>query len=76
MDKSTEVLQGALDLPIPERTRFLDTACGSDEALKNEARSLVEAYDEAGEFMEQPAMAQDAYVLLGDGINRQWVDTP
>ena len=59
------VLQGALDRPPGERASFLDDACAGDEELKEEANSLISAYDEAGDFIEQPAMAQDACVLIG-----------
>ena len=59
------VLQGALDRPPGERASFLDDACAGDEDLKEEASSLISAYDEAGDFIEQPAMAQDARVLIG-----------
>jgi len=33
---------------------------------KREAISLIHAYDEAGDFIEQPAIAQDARVFIGD----------
>ena len=59
------VLQGALDRPPLERLSFLDDACAGDEKLKEEAASLVSAYEESGDFIEQPAIAQDARVLLG-----------
>jgi serine/threonine protein kinase/septum formation topological specificity factor MinE len=66
------VLQGALDLPPLERGRFLEDACAGDEELKEEANSLIAAYDEAGDFIEQPAIAHDARVLLGaDSIGRE-----
>jgi serine/threonine protein kinase len=56
----------ALDRPPLERASFLDHACAGDEELREEATTLIAAHDEAGAFIEQPAMAQDAYVLLGD----------
>jgi serine/threonine protein kinase len=59
------VFQQALDRPPLERASFLDQACAGDEELKYEAHSLIAAHDEAGAFIEQPAMAQDAHVLLG-----------
>ena len=59
------VLQEALDRPPLERASYLDQACAGDEELKEEAHSLIAAYDEAGAFIEQPAMAHDAHVLLG-----------
>ncbi|HVF23555.1 MAG TPA: serine/threonine-protein kinase, partial [Pyrinomonadaceae bacterium] len=60
------VLQEALDRSPLQRASFLDAACGGDEELKAEATTLIAAYEQAGDFIEQPAIAQDAYVLLGD----------
>ena len=60
------VLQEALDRPPLQRASFLDTACAGDEELKAEATTLIAAYEQAGDFIEQPAIAHDAYVLLGD----------
>src|SRR6266498_2975871 len=66
-----DLLQRALDCPPQERTSFLDEACAGDEQLREEATSLVNAYDEAGDFIEQPALAQDARVLVGDGADQK-----
>src|SRR5207302_6767772 len=59
-----EVLQAALDRPPHERASFLNEACSEDEALRQEASSLIEAYDEAGNFIEEPAIAHDAHILI------------
>lgn len=67
--KVEAVLQEALDLPRDERGSFLDEACAGDEQLRDEATSLVNAYDDAGDFIEQPAIAQDARVLVADDVN-------
>lgn len=61
-----EVLQRALDCPPQERAAFLDAACAGDEELKSEATTLVRAFDEAGDFIERPAIEKDARVLIGD----------
>ena len=66
-----EVLQSALDLPWSERTTFITERCGHDEELKQEATSLLDAHEEAGNFIETPALAQDAHVLLGDTTIRE-----
>ena len=58
------VFQEALERAPLERASFLDHACAGDEELKQEADSLLAAYDDAGSFIEQPAMTQDAGVLL------------
>ena len=59
-----QVLQAALDHAPQERASFLNEACSGDEQLQHEASSLVDAYDEAGDFIEQPAIVQDAHVLI------------
>jgi serine/threonine protein kinase len=60
-----DVLQAALDRPPPERAAYLEEACAGDEELKDEAAQLLTAHDEAGDFMERPAIAHDARVLIG-----------
>ena len=65
------LFQEALEREAPERASFLDHACAGDEELKEETNSLIAAYDEAGAFIEQPAMSQDAHVLLGGNIDRE-----
>ncbi len=66
-----DVLQAALDRPVQERAAYLDEACGDDEELKDEAAQLLTAHDEAGDFIEQPAIVTDARVLIGNasGVN-------
>src|SRR6478735_9015351 len=66
--KVEAVLQEALDRAPQERVSFLDEACVGDEAMLSEATTLVNAYLEAGDFIEQPAMAQDARILVGSDI--------
>ncbi len=67
--KVEEVLQGALDRPAHERASFLEEACGDDDQLAAEASSLVNAYDQAGDFIEQPAITLDARVLVGADLD-------
>src|SRR5256714_2987677 len=63
--KVEEVLLAALDVPAAERAALLAETCLGDEDLRREAMSLIEAYEEAGDFIEHPALAEDAYVILG-----------
>jgi serine/threonine protein kinase len=62
--KVEEVLQATLDRPQRERAAYLHEACSGDDELQREASSLIDAFDEAGDFIEQPAIAQDAHVLI------------
>ncbi|HKO44048.1 MAG TPA: serine/threonine-protein kinase [Pyrinomonadaceae bacterium] len=66
-----EVLQNALDLPWAERATFIAERCGNDRELKDEASSLLDAHEDAGNFIETPALAQDAHILLGDTAVRE-----
>jgi tRNA A-37 threonylcarbamoyl transferase component Bud32/tetratricopeptide (TPR) repeat protein len=51
-----KLLQSALELPAAERDVFLRRACGGDEQLEHEVRSLVEAHDRADDFLGAPAI--------------------
>jgi serine/threonine protein kinase len=57
-----DLLQAALERPPAEGAKFLRQACAGDEALEQEVRSLLASQQEAGSFLERPAMdmaAQD-----------------
>ena len=60
------VLQAALDRPATQREVLLDELCPSDEALKTEAAALISAHDQAGDFLERPALAQDVHLFVDD----------
>ena len=62
--KVDEVLQAALDLPAPERAALLAEVRTGDPELHEEALSLIEAHQQAGDFLEAPALETDARVLL------------
>jgi serine/threonine protein kinase len=59
-----EVLQATLERPPQEREAYLEEVCAGDEELKEEASSLLTAHDEAGNFLEEPAIVTDARVLI------------
>jgi eukaryotic-like serine/threonine-protein kinase len=50
------LLQAALERPPAERADFLQKACKGDQALEQEVRSLLASQEEAGSFLESPAM--------------------
>ena len=49
-----ELFHQALELPRDRRNAFLQDACGGDETLRLELASLLEAHDDAENFIEQP----------------------
>lgn len=59
-----EVLQAALDHEPHARAPFIDEACRGDEELKRETLSLIEAYTNSDDFLEDDLLARDAHVLL------------
>ena len=48
------VLQAALELDPPARSRFLDEACADQTVDRTEIESLIRSYDEAGTFLQDP----------------------
>jgi serine/threonine protein kinase/tetratricopeptide (TPR) repeat protein len=60
------LLQSVLECPPEERNAFLRHACAADEALEREVRSLLRAQQQAGTFLESPAMEAAARALARD----------
>jgi len=50
------LLQAALERPPRERDQFLRQACAGDQELEREVRSLLASQQEAGSFLESPAI--------------------
>ena len=50
------LLQAVLEHPPAERSAFLRAACAGDEAMEAEVRSLLASQQQAGSFLESPAM--------------------
>jgi eukaryotic-like serine/threonine-protein kinase len=57
------LLQSVLDRPPEERDGFLRQACAGDQALESEVRSLLRAQQQAGSFLESPAIEAAALAL-------------
>ena len=51
-----DVLQAVLDRAPEERDAFLRHACAGDEALEREVRSLLTSEEQAGGFLQDPAI--------------------
>ena len=57
------ILQAVLEHPPRKRDAFLRRACGGDTKLEQEVRSLLVAHQEAGPFLERPAIEVAARAL-------------
>src|SRR5258708_39261635 len=51
-----DLFAAALERPAAERSPFLAGACGGDPGLRREVESLLAAHQEAGDFIETPAL--------------------
>ncbi len=51
-----QLYDAAVELPVAERAKFVEEACAGDEDLRRELWSLLEAQQQAGDFMESPAL--------------------
>src|ERR1039457_3170607 len=58
------LLQAALERPPEERDAFLRHACAGDKALEREVRSLLTSQQQAGSFLESPAIEVAARALV------------
>jgi serine/threonine protein kinase/WD40 repeat protein len=67
--RESGIFKAAVKLPAQERAAYLDQACGADAALRREVEELLRAHDQAGEFMQRPALA-DATTTLEPGPER------
>src|ERR1035437_8834834 len=57
------LLQSVLERPPAERAGLLRQACAGDEALEREVRSLLTSQQQAGSFLESPALEVAARAL-------------
>lgn len=60
------LFQEARDLEASERPVFLDKACAGDDALRREVESYLEAHEQAGTFLKDPALEVEAGNLAKD----------
>ncbi|HLJ48838.1 MAG TPA: serine/threonine-protein kinase [Bryobacteraceae bacterium] len=56
----TSLLESASSVAPEERDAFIMRECGGDEALEREVRSLLACKEEAGSFLERPAIEVEA----------------
>jgi serine/threonine protein kinase/Tol biopolymer transport system component len=58
-----KLYHSVLELKPEERSTFLAQACDSDEALRREVESLVASHEQAGSFIESPAIEVAAEIF-------------
>lgn len=68
-----DLFHAALDQPPQTRDQFLATTAGGDRELAREVRSLLASHDVSGKFLETPAYAVAAELILDDDNERSLV---
>ena len=61
------VLDAALEREPQERAVFISKACEGDEPLRKELESLIISHEQAGNFIEEPAVAALAEIITVKG---------
>src|SRR2546430_2508435 len=64
-----QICYGALELAPDQREAFLAEACMGDDELRREAESLLAVQEQAGSFLETPAIDAAARALAGTRSN-------
>ena len=62
------LLEAALDLPPEERSTFLAEHCGDDDGLRLAVDKLIESHQQAGSFIETPAMSVAARLVAQENF--------
>ena len=53
-EREVAIFTAALKLPEQEREAFLERRCGDDESLRRRLGAILRAYDQLGNFLEEP----------------------
>src|SRR5262245_33828326 len=61
-----EIYDRALDLSQEQREGYLAEACAADDDLRREVESLLAAHDDAGSFLQSPAVEAAAQEIVAD----------
>jgi Tol biopolymer transport system component len=64
-----QLYDAAVELPVVERAKFAEEACAGDEDLRRELLSLLAAEQEAGDFMESPALDIAARTIAQERVS-------
>ncbi len=73
--KIEEIFEIAVELPEPEREKYLREVCGGDDELRREIELLISADSKAEEFIEQPPLGSNTLANLIPGDFDETIET-
>ena len=59
-----EIFESAVDHDPAERSTYLRDACAGDETLRRQIENLIASYEQAGSFIEEPALGRNSPLNL------------
>src|SRR5579871_6972645 len=71
LDRIEAIFTAARAKPVEERAAYLDQACGGDTELRRRVEALLQAHDNAGSFLNRPAVPASGTTDTAAG---QWID--
>ena len=69
-DREVAVFNGARRLPAGERAAYLTDACAGDATLRQHVEELLQAGDESGDFLKNPAAVPERKNLLATPVEK------
>jgi len=72
-EREADIFNAALRVPAMERAAYLDAACSGAAGLRQQVEELLQASEEAGDFLESPASAVGRALNGGMRIPRRLV---
>src|SRR6266513_6250666 len=66
-----ELFHAVLERAPEARAAFLDDVCGGDQKLRKEVEALMAANEQAGSFIEKPALEVEARSLANQQSNAE-----
>ena len=74
--RARQVLNEALERESDERGRFLAEACFGDESLRHEVEALLMAHEQAGSFLDVPAVVKKVTMITGTRLGPYEILSP
>ena len=68
-DREVALFNGALQLAVEQRARYLDEACAGDEVLRLKIEALLRVHDEVGTFLENPTQEAELSAVEPPGLS-------